>query len=378
MMNIPFLELDKGYFELKEEIDHAVAKVLSSGKYILGEEVAQFELEFANYCSSADAIGVGNGFDALLISLMALEIGPGDEVIVPTNTFIATWLAVSHCGARPVPVEIDALTQHIDINRIQAAITSKTRAIIPVHLFGNPVDLQPLQELARSRKLMVIEDAAQAHGARYRGARIGAHSDLVCWSFYPGKNLGAFGDAGAITTNNQLLAKRIRKLRNYGASEKYHHEYQGVNSRMDELQAAILRIKLNRLDEWNQRRQNIAKIYTAALEGSPLTLPKIKNYAEPTWHLFVIRHHQRDELSQLLSQSGIETVIHYPTPPAAQPAYREYFPDLCADSPARLCANENLSLPIGPHLLPETAHYVAAKVNMALKKLGKSHETNFI
>ncbi len=368
-MAIPFLDVQKAYLELKQEIDQCIERVLASGIYVLGNEVAQFESEYARYCGAAEAIGVGNGFDALLLALRAAEIGPGHEVLVPTNTFIATWLAVTHSGATPIPVEIDLRTQHIDTDLIAAAITPKTRAIIPVHLFGNPVNLAPLHELARRHQLLVIEDAAQAHGAHYRGTRIGGHSDLVCWSFYPGKNLGALGDGGAITTNNSELALKIRKLRNYGASRKYHHEFAGVNSRLDEIQAAILRTKLPRLDEWNRRRKDIAALYLSGLANTTLTLPQSTEDADSVWHLFVIRHKQRDRLAELLARSGIETIIHYPTPPTAQPAYSAGFKAPLADSPSRICANENLSLPIGPHLGMEAARQVVAATVSALETL---------
>ncbi len=365
-MKVPFLDLKPAYEELKVDIDRSIAKVLSSGSYILGEELKQFEAEFARYCNVGEAIGVGNGFDALVLALMAIEVGPGDEVIVPANTFIATWLAVSHCGARPVPVEIDSRTQNIDITKIEAAITSRTRAIIPVHLYGNPVDMQQLHDLARVKQLKVIEDAAQAHGARYRGVRIGGHSDLVCWSFYPGKNLGALGDAGAITTNDQSLARRIRKLRNYGSERKYHHEYAGVNSRMDEIQAAVLRVKLRKLDDWNLRRKKNAEMYLNEIKHPSVILPTICKQAEPSWHLFVIRHKHRDKLMKALADSGIETSIHYPVPPAEQPAFRDDFHEPNSHPIAQICSKENFSLPMGPHLKPNAAKYVVDQLNIAL------------
>ena len=250
------------YRELKPEIDAAVSRVLESGWYILGPEVEAFEAEWAAYCDAKHAVGLANGLDALTLALRALDIGPGDEVIVPSNTYIATWLAVSGVGATPVPVEPDEATHNIDPARIEAAITSRTRALLPVHLYGQPADMDPILDIAKRHGLRVIEDAAQAHGARYKGKRIGAHGDIVCWSFYPGKNLGALGDAGAITTNDTALAERVALLRNYGSRQKYVNEEAGVNSRLDPIQAAVLRVKLGVLDEWTERRRAVATAYT--------------------------------------------------------------------------------------------------------------------
>ena len=269
-MKVPFLDLRAAYLELKPEIDAAIARVLDSGWYILGPEVEAFEAEWAEYCGASHAVGVGNGMDALTLALRALQIGPGDEVIVPSNTYIATWLAVSAVGATPVPVEPDLATYNIDPALIPAAITPRTKALLPVHLYGQPADLDPILAIARQHNLAVVEDAAQAHGARYKGCRIGAHGDVVCWSFYPGKNLGALGDAGAVTTNRADLADRIRVLRNYGSREKYVNELQGVNSRIDPIQAAVLRVKLKVLDEWNARRCRIAALYSQELASLSL------------------------------------------------------------------------------------------------------------
>jgi dTDP-4-amino-4,6-dideoxygalactose transaminase len=356
---VPFLDLRAAYLELKPEIDAAVARVLDSGWYILGEEVDAFEAEFAAYCEANHCVGVANGLDALILSLRALAIGPGDEVIVPSNTYIATWLAVSTVGATPVPVEPDPATFNIDPARIEAAITERTRAIIPVHLYGQPADLDPILEIARRRGLFVVEDAAQAQGARYKGQRIGAHGDVVCWSFYPGKNLGAMGDGGAVTTDRADLADRIRMLRNYGSREKYVNDIKGVNSRLDPLQAAILRVKLARLDEWNERRRDIARAYGDALGGAGLTLPRTPDWAEPAWHLYVVRSPERESLRARLGAAGVGTLIHYPIPPHMQEAYRElgYARD---DLPwARRLADEALSLPIGPHMRQEDVALVA-------------------
>jgi dTDP-4-amino-4,6-dideoxygalactose transaminase len=345
---IPFLDLRAAYLELKPQIDEAVARVLDSSWYILGPEVEAFEAEWAAYCEASHAVGLANGLDALTLALRALDIGAGDEVIVPSNTYIATWLAVSGVGATPVPVEPDPATHNIDPARIPAAITPRTRALLPVHLYGQPADLDPILQIARTHNLSVIEDAAQAHGARYKGRRIGGHGDVVCWSFYPGKNLGALGDAGAISTNRADLADRIRILRNYGSRVKYVNEVQGVNSRLDPLQAAVLRVKLKVLDDWTERRRRIAAFYNRQLKSAGLTLPYVPDWADPAWHLYVIRSPERDALQGRLNEAGIGTLIHYPIPPHQQAAYAG-----AISTPLPLAerfASEVLSLPIGPHL----------------------------
>lgn len=347
---IPFLDLRAAYLELKPRIDAAVARVLDSGWYILGPEVEAFEAEWAAYCEAAHAVGVANGLDALTLALRALDIGPGDEVIVPSNTYIATWLAVSGVGATPVPVEPDPATHNIDPTRIEAAVTSRTRALLPVHLYGQPADLDPILDIARRHNLRVVEDAAQAHGARYKGKRIGAHGDIVCWSFYPGKNLGALGDAGAITTNDAALAERVALLRNYGSRQKYVNEEPGVNSRLDPLQAAVLRVKLDVLDAWTGRRRAVAAAYAGGLADAGLILPHVPDWAEPVWHLYVVRSPARDALQARLSEAGVGTLIHYPIPPHCQAAYAEMGLAPEALPLARRLAGEVLSLPIGPHL----------------------------
>ncbi|QGT79556.1 aminotransferase class I/II-fold pyridoxal phosphate-dependent enzyme [Guyparkeria halophila] len=359
MHDIPFLDLQAAYRELKADIDKAVARVLESGWYILGPEVEAFEQEFAAYCQADHAVGVGNGLDALVLALRAVGVRPGDEVIVPSNTYIATWLAVTQCGATPVPVEPYESTFNIDPERIEAAITPRTRAILPVHLYGQPADLDPILSVARRHGLRVVEDAAQAHGARYKGRRIGAHGDVAAWSFYPGKNLGALGDGGAVTTDDAAIADRIRLLRNYGSREKYVHEVQGVNSRLDPLQAAVLRVKLTMLDDWNERRRTLAARYAEALAGADLTLPKVPDWAEPVWHLFVIRSRARDALQTRFDRAGIGTLIHYPIPPHAQQAYESLELDDKAFPLACRLAEEGLSLPIGPHLTSDAPVAVA-------------------
>jgi dTDP-4-amino-4,6-dideoxygalactose transaminase len=361
-MNVPFLDVGAAYRELGSQIDAAIRRVLDSGWYILGPEVDAFEAEWAEWCGAGQAMGVANGLDALILALRALDIGEGADVIVPSNTYIATWLAVTAVGARPIPVEPDPATYNIDPARIDAAITPATKAIIPVHLYGQPADLDPILTIARSRGLAVIEDAAQAHGARYKGRRIGAHGDAVCWSFYPGKNLGALGDGGAVTTNRADLADRIRVLRNYGSRVKYVNEAQGVNSRLDPLQAAVLRVKLAHLDAWNERRRAIAAAYTKGLADTGLVLPHVPQWADPVWHLYVVRTTDRDGLQKRLGEAGIGTLIHYPIPPHMQAAYADL--GLSADSLpiARRLGDEALSLPMGPQLGLSEVETVVARM----------------
>lgn len=359
-MKIPFLDLKATYEELKAEIDDAIRRVLSSGWYILGEEVEEFEKEWAAYCGTKYAIGCGNGLDALHLSLRAMGVGPGDEVIVPSNTYIATWLAVSHAGAIPVPVEPLDGTFNIDSRKIERAVTSRTKAILPVHLYGHPADMDPISAIARRYGLMVLEDAAQAHGARYKGQRVGGLGNAAGWSFYPGKNLGAFGDGGAVTTNDAGLAERVRILRNYGSRTKYMNEVKGFNSRLDPLQAAVLRVKLKKLDEWNMRRERIAKLYKERLSGIVnLLLPAVADWADPAWHLFVVRSSIRAELQREATARGIGTLIHYPVPPHESEAYAERGTCARALKEASALSNTVLSIPIGPHLSIEAANAVA-------------------
>ncbi|GAB3560707.1 DegT/DnrJ/EryC1/StrS family aminotransferase [Arthrobacter alkaliphilus] len=320
-MKVPFLDLRASYLELKAELDETIVRVLDSGWYVLGEEVDKFEANYAAYSEAAHCVGVGNGLEAIRLALLAMGLGPGDEVIVPSNTYIATWLAVSQCGATPVPVEPATGTFNIDPSKIEEAITSKTRAVIPVHLYGQPADLDPIIAVARRYGIFVLEDGAQAHGARYKGRRIGAHGDAVAWSFYPGKNLGAFGDAGAVTTDDPDLARRIRVLRNYGSERKYVNEVRGFNSRLDPIQAAALGVKLKYLDRWNQARRAIAQQYLSGLASSSLVLPKVDTNAEPVWHVFAVQSEDRNVFQVELAKSGIGTLIHYPIAPHLQEAY---------------------------------------------------------
>jgi dTDP-4-amino-4,6-dideoxygalactose transaminase len=346
-MKVSFLDLKTPHLELKEDLTLALTRVLESGRFILGEEVEAFESEFAAYCNVAHCVGVGNGLDALHLLLCAYGIRPGDEVIVPSNTFIATWLAVTRCGAKPVPVEPTINTFNIDPNAIEQAISNKTRAIIPVHLYGQPAEMNAVNTIAEKNGLVVIEDSAQAQGACYNGQRTGSLGHAAATSFYPGKNLGALGDGGAILTNDGTIADKVRRLRNYGSDVKYQHDEVGFNSRLDELQAAFLRVKLSKLDEWNQRRVDIANRYSIELLNTKLKLPYVPDWASPVWHLYVVRSTYRKELQQHLNNNGIDSLIHYPIPPHKQKCYPQYF--LRELPKTEHLAEEILSLPISPH-----------------------------
>lgn len=354
-MKVPFLDIRPQYLELKDELDAAYRRVMESGWYILGQEVEAFEIEFAAYCGTKHCIGVGNGLDALHLIMRALEIGPGDEVIVPAHTFIATWLAVSYAGATPVPVEPHGNTYNIDPARIEAAVTNRTKAILPVHLYGQPAAMDAILEIAHRHDLLVVEDASQAHGARHQGRRVGGLGDAGAFSFYPAKNLGAMGDAGAVVTNSDLLADKVRMLRNYGSREKYFHEIPGLNTRLDPLQAAFLRVKLKHLDEWNDRRRRIADRYFKCLINVPdLILPVVPTGLEPVWHLFVVRHEKRDTLQQCLKKVGADTLIHYPVPSHLSGAYVKQGYKLGDFPITEQLANTVLSLPMGPHMDPRS------------------------
>lgn len=364
---IDFLNLKEINEKYKDEIINSFKTVLDSGWYINGTQVKEFEKEFAEYCQAKYAIGVGNGLDALTLILKSYDIGVGDEVIVPSNTFIATWLAVSHTGAVPVPVEPNEITHNIDANLIEEAITPKTKAIIAVHLYGQPADMDCINEVGKKYNLKVIEDAAQAHGATYKNRKVGSLADAAGFSFYPGKNLGAMGDAGIITTNDEQLASKLNKLRNYGSEERYQHEYKGVNSRLDEMQAAILRVKLKDLDNALSIRRKQAELYVSLFENEGINTPRYIKDVNPVWHLFVIRIKERDDLEEYLRKSGVQALIHYPKSPHLQLAYksdfsRESFPI------AERSQEEILSLPIGPHLSFDDIQMVAGKVVEFIKK----------
>lgn len=346
---IKFLDLKATYDELQPDLDAAYQRVMQSGWYLIGDELNSFETEFAQYCGTRYCAGVGNGLDALELLLRAYDIGEGDEVIVPSNTYIATWLAVSAVGAKVVPVEPDERTYNINPDLIQAAITKKTKAIIVVHLYGQACDMDPIMTIAMANNLIVIEDAAQAHGALYKGRKVGSLGHAAGFSFYPGKNLGAFGDAGGITTNDKCIADRVKVLRNYGSEKKYYNQEKGMNSRMDELQAAFLRVKLKRLDDWNHRRKKITTQYRQMLsECAGITLPYVPEWASPVWHLFVIASSVRDTLQCYLRDQGVETLIHYPLPPHKQQAYVEMAS--CSYPISERLHETVLSLPMGPHL----------------------------
>ena len=369
-MQAPFLDLGRLHQSIREPLDEAYRRVMDSGWFIMGPELEAFESEFSAYSEVKHCIGVGNGLEALHLLLRAYGIGPGDEVIVPSNTFIATWLAVSQCGATPVPVEPDVKTHNIDPALVAAAITPHTRAIMPVHLYGQPADMDPINELAVKHGLIVIEDAAQAQGARYKGRRVGSLGHAAGTSFYPGKNLGALGDGGAVLTNDDAIAEKVRQLRNYGSTMKYQHNLAGYNSRLDEMQAAFLRVKLAVLDEWNVRRKEVADQYSKLLAGADIILPLIPEYAEPVWHLYVIRTKHRDALKAHLEQQGVSTVIHYPIPPHRQACYQDFKGHNLPI--AAMLAEEVLSLPMSPALKAEEVELVARTIVTSLAKNGSA------
>jgi dTDP-4-amino-4,6-dideoxygalactose transaminase len=365
-MKVPFLDLNSQHDVLSSELLLAFKRVIGSDNFILGKEVKKFEEEFSLFCKSTNCIGVGNGLEALYLILRAYGIGDGDEVIVPSNTFIATWLAVSKTGARPVPVEPYELTYNINPAAIEKAITPYTKAIIAVHLYGQPAEMDTINEIAKKHSIKVIEDAAQAHGAQYKGRYVGSLADAAGFSFYPGKNLGSLGDAGAVTTNDIRLDENLRMLRNYGSKVKYCHELQGINSRLDELQAAFLREKLKKLDEWNINRKAIATKYINGLKGCRLILPYVPNWADPVWHLFVVRSENRNLLQKKLNDSGVGSFIHYPTPPHLQPAYSTLgFKK--GDFPiSELMHDQVLSLPIWPMMSDVQVEYVISIIRKIL------------
>jgi len=346
------------------EIDNAIQRVLESGWFILGEESKKFEEEFAEYLGVKHVIGVNSGSDALYLAIKALGIGLGDEVITVSHTFISTVDAIVRNGTNPVFVDIDPETYTIDVNQIEKAITERTRAIIPVHLYGHPVDMDPIMEIAEDYGLYVIEDASQAHGAEYKGKKVGSIGHIACFSFYPTKNLGAYGDAGAIVTNDDELAEKLRMMRNYGSPKKYYHEFIGVNSRLDEIQAAILRVKLRHLDEWNERRRRIAKLYNEFLENSDVITPTEKEWAKHVYHLYVIRHKDRDKLQRYLLEKRIKTQIHYPVPVHLQKAYLDLGIRVRLPVTEKI-SQEILSLPMFPYLTDAEIEKIAMVVKDA-------------
>lgn len=360
---VPFLDLRAQHTELAADLDAAALRVLHSDQLVLGPEVEAFEHAWAAAAGAGHAVGVASGLDALTLALRAVGVGPGDEVVVPAHTFVATWLSVVHAGAVPVPVDVDGVTGAWDAAAVAAAVTPRTAALVPVHLYGHPVDLGPLLAVADRYGLAVVDDAAQAHGARLDRRPVGSGARATAWSFYPGKNLGALGDGGAVTTDDPQVARRVRSLRNYGSTTKYRHDEVGWNSRLDELQAALLSVKLRHLDRWNARRSAVAARYDAALAGqADLGLPVTAPGSRPSWHLYVVRSPHRDALRAHLAGCGVQTVVHYPVPPHRQPAFAST-PAAAADLPgADRCAAEVLSLPMGPHLTPGQQDAVVSAV----------------
>jgi dTDP-4-amino-4,6-dideoxygalactose transaminase len=366
---IPLVDVRAAYGEIREEIDAAVGGILSSGWYIGGPAVERFEAQFASSCGAVACVGVGNGLEALALSLRALGIGAGDEVIVPANTYIASWLAVSMVGATPVPVEPDPATHCIDPQRIRATITPATRCIMPVHLYGHPCDMSSIMAIAREHGLLVVEDAAQAHGAAIGGRLIGTHGDAIAWSFYPTKNLGAFGDGGAVTTDDPILAQRIRLLRNYGSENKNVHEVKGVNSRLDPVQAAVLSVKLRHLGEWQERRRRIADFYADAFADlKPAIVPTSAPGTTHGWHLYVMQFDDRNSVAAALAEKGVSTAVYYPTPPYLQNAYAEFRDCAGAWPISTRLADRVLAIPMGPHLSMVDAQRVVDAVRGAVKE----------
>jgi dTDP-4-amino-4,6-dideoxygalactose transaminase len=358
-MKVPILDLKPAYEELRTELDAAYHRVMESGWVLLGRELEAFENEYAESVGAKYCVGVANGLEAMQLVLMALGVGRGDEVIVPSHGYIATWLAVTHVGATPVPCEPDLRTYNIDPQRIAELVTPRTKVILPIHLYGQTADMTAINANAKARGIFVLEDAAQSHGATCRGRPAGSLGDAAGISFYPSKNLGALADAGAVTTNDRELADKLRHLRNYGSKVRYQNEYLGLNSRLSELQAAFLRVKLPKLAEWNARRQALAQRYVAQLrEVGDVVLPHVPSWADPVWHLFVIRTARREKLQQHLAARGIGTQIHYPTPPHLSHAYSQAGFKRGDFPLAEQLANEVLSLPIGPHITAEQIDYV--------------------
>ena len=370
-MRVPFLDLTAENASRRAQLDAAYARVMDAGQFILGHECEAFEAEFAEYCEVRHCIGVANGLEALELILRGMDIGAGDEVIVPANTFIATWLAVTRTGAKPVPVEPDSHTYNIDAGRLEAAITPRTKAIMPVHLYGQPADMDSVNEVARAHGLKVIEDAAQAHGARHRGERAGSLGDAAGFSFYPTKNLGALGDGGAVLTNDTGLAERVIILRNYGSRAKYVHEVAGYNSRLDELQAAFLRVGLPGLDQRNARRREIAFLYGQELSGQPgIAVPVVPDWAEPVWYAYVVQVSNRERVQEILRARGIGTLIHYPVPPHLSGAYASQGFEAGQLPISEALANRVLSLPMGAAMTDESVIDVTDELNDAVSQAG--------
>lgn len=364
---VKFLDLNRLHQSIQAEITEACHRVINSGYYILGPEVEAFEHEFAQYCGAKYCVGVSSGLEALVVSLRSLDIGEGDEVIVPAHTFIATWLAVTHVGAKIIPVDVCKTSYNLDVNLLEKKITQNTKAIIPVHLYGHPAEMSRINSIADAYNLKVIEDNAQAQGATYMGKTTGSLAHLGATSFYPGKNLGALGDGGAITCNSSEIAKRLKQLRNYGSIKKYEHTMIGYNTRLDEIQAAVLRVKLKYLEEWNQNRRQIANRYSALLPKQIIT-PQVSSDSHSAWHLYVIQSAERDQLADFLSAQGIQTTIHYPTPPHQQACYQLEFEEYQRDFPVtEELSKKIISLPMDPLLSIAEQDLVIESVNRFYK-----------
>jgi dTDP-4-amino-4,6-dideoxygalactose transaminase len=362
---IPFVDLRSDRVEIQQEISEAIGRVFESGRFILGDEGTAFETEFSSYVGAKYGIGVNSGSDALFLALKALGIDENSEVITVSHTFVSTVDSIARCGATPVFVDVEPDTYCIDTAKIEEKITERTKAILPVHLYGHPADMDKILKIATQYDLSVVEDACQAHGAEYKGRKAGSFGDIACFSFYPAKNLGAYGDGGMVTTNESSLAEGVKLLRNYGQSRKYHHDLVGINSRLDELQAAILRVKLSRLDEWIEKRRRLAELYKELLEHTDVVLPFENSYAKHAYHLFVVRLAERDKCQRLLQKRGIQTLIHYPIPVHKQKAYTgfESAKDL---SVTEVICNEILSLPLYPSLTDEEVTYIVQETKDAI------------
>lgn len=361
--NVPFVDLGAQYRTIASEMDQAISQVIRETDFILGREVHLFEEEFAAFCEAHYAIGVDSGTSALELALRAFDIGPGDEVITAANSFIASALAISHAGGTPVLVDVDPYTYTLDVTAIERAITRRTKAVIPVHLYGHPADMDPIRQLADKHGLVVIEDACQAHGARYKGKRVGSLGHAAAFSFYPGKNLGAYGDGGMVVTNDRKVAKRLEMLRNYGQKEKYKHLFRGYNRRLDTMQAAILRVKLKYLEKWNAARRWNAMLYQKHLEGSGVVVPGEAGGAEAVWHLYVIRTGRRDALKEHLAGKGVNAGIHYPVPIHLQPAYEDLGHKRGDFPVTEAYADRILSLPLYAELTPEQIEHVSSAIS---------------
>ncbi|MBS3097299.1 DegT/DnrJ/EryC1/StrS family aminotransferase [Candidatus Woesearchaeota archaeon] len=367
MEEIKFVDLKKQYLAIKDEVDKAIKGIVDNASFIGGESVSSFESEFSRYVNAKFGIGVNSGSSALMLSLIAAGIKPGDEVITVPNTFIATTESISNVGAKPKFVDIDNKTYNLDVNKLKKAITNKTRAILPVHLYGQPADMGPILEIAKKRNLIVVEDACQAHGAEYKGKKVGPLGDIGCFSFYPAKNLGAFGDAGMVVTDNEEIAAKLAMLMDHGREKgkKYEHKIIGFNERLDALQAAILRVKLKHLDSWNKKRRENAALYNELFEGSNIITPNEAEYAKHIYHLYVIRAKNRDKLKEHLKSQGINTVIHYPIPLHLQEAYKK-LSHKKGDFPiTEKCSDEILSLPMFPELKEEEIRFIVDKIKGA-------------